>query len=111
MFVTKKIGYKFAISIIYSSSCVGVIVDKFIGELQERLNSKKVKLTLTKRAKNALAKKGYSVKLGARPLARVIEENIVEPLSDEILFGELKNGGEVKVDFVKNKFNLKVLNK
>ena len=88
-----------------------MVVDKFIGELQDRLNSKKVKLTLTKRAKNALAKKGYSVKLGARPLARVIEENIVEPLSDEILFGELKNGGEVKVDFVKNKFNLKVLNK
>ena len=88
-----------------------MVVDKFIGELQDRLNSKKVKLTLTKRAKNALAKKGYSVKLGARPLARVIEENIVEPLSDEILFGELKNGGEVKVDFVKNKFNLKVLNR
>jgi ATP-dependent Clp protease ATP-binding subunit ClpA len=94
-----------------SKDSILMVVDKFIGELQDRLNSKKVKLTLTKRAKNALAKKGYSAKLGARPLARVIEENIVEPLSEEILFGELKSGGEVKVDYVKDKFNLKVLNK
>jgi len=84
-----------------------MVVDKFIDELQQRLNSKKVKITLTKRAKESLAKKGYSPKFGARPLARVIEENIVEPLSDEILFGDLKNGGEVKIDFVKNKFILK----
>ena len=85
-----------------------MVVDKFINELQNKLDSKKVKLSLTKRAKNALVKKGYSIKLGARPLARVIEENIVEPLSDEILFGNLKNGGEAKIDFVKDKFNLKI---
>ncbi len=91
-----------------SHESVLMVVDKFINELQDKLSSKKVKLTLTKRAKNALAKKGYSPKLGARPLARIIEENIVEPLSDEILFGDLKNGGEVKVDYVKDKFNLKV---
>ena len=91
-----------------SHESVLMVVDKFIDELQDKLNSKKVKLTLTKRAKNALAKKGYSPKLGARPLVRIIEENIVEPLSDEILFGDLKSGGEVKVDFVKNKFNIKV---
>ena len=93
-----------------SKDSIMMVVDKFIDELQERLNSKKVKITLTKRAKEALAKKGYSPKYGARPLARVIEENIVEPLSDEILFGELKNGGEVKVDFVKDKFRLKSKN-
>jgi len=91
-----------------SHESVLMVVDKFINELQDKLSSKKVKLTLTKRAKNALAKKGYSPKLGARPLARIIEENIVEPLSDEILFGDLKGGGEVKVDYVKDKFNLKV---
>jgi ATP-dependent Clp protease ATP-binding subunit ClpA len=91
-----------------SRESVMLVVDKFINELQDKLNSKKVKLTLTKRAKEALAKKGYSPKLGARPLARVIEENIVEPLSDEILFGDLKGGGEVRVDYVKDKFNLKV---
>ncbi|AZV46304.1 ATP-dependent Clp protease ATP-binding subunit ClpA [Nautilia sp. PV-1] len=88
-----------------------MVVDKFINELQDKLSAKKVKMTLTKRAKNALAKKGYSPKLGARPLSRIIEENIVEPLSDEILFGELKGGGEVKIDYVKDKFNLKVKNK
>ncbi len=90
-----------------SKESVMMVVDKFIDELQERLNNKKVKITLTKRAKEALAKKGYTPSLGARPLARVIEENIVEPLSDEILFGELKSGGEVKIDYIKNKFTLK----
>jgi ATP-dependent Clp protease ATP-binding subunit ClpA len=91
-----------------SKENVIMVVDKFINELQDKLNAKKVKLTLTKRAKEALAKKGYSPKMGARPLARVIEENIVEPLSDEILFGELKNGGEVRFDYTKDKFNFKV---
>ncbi len=91
-----------------SKDNVLMVVDKFIGELQDKLASKKIRLTLTKRAKEALAKKGYSPKLGARPLARVIEENIVEPLSDEILFNDLK--GDVKVDFVKDKFVLKKKN-
>jgi len=90
-----------------SKESILLIVDKFIDELQDKLSSKKVKLSLTKRAKEALAKKGYSPALGARPLARVIEENIVEPLSDYILFGDLKGGGEVKVDYVKEKFTLK----
>ncbi len=93
-----------------SKESVLMVVDKFIDELQDRLNSKKVKITLTKRAREALAKKGYSPSLGARPLARVIEENIVEPLSDEILFGELRSGGEVKIDFVKDKFTIKKKN-
>jgi len=91
-----------------SQDSILMVVDKFINELQDKLSTKKVKLTLTKRAKAALAKKGYSPKLGARPLARIIEENIVEPLSDEILFGDLKGGGEVKVDYARDKFNLKV---
>ena len=93
-----------------SKESVLMVVDKFINELQERLNNKKVKITLTKRAKESLAQKGYTPSLGARPLARVIEEKIVEPLSDEILFGELKSGGEVKIDFVKGKFVLKKKN-
>ena len=93
-----------------SKESVLMVVDKFIDELQERLNNKKVKISLTKRAKDALAKKGYSPSFGARPLARIIEENIVEPLSDEILFGELKNGGDIKIDYVKGEFNLKKKN-
>ncbi len=90
-----------------SKESIMLVVDKFLDELQDKLNTKKVRLSVTKRAKTALAKKGYSPKLGARPLSRVIEENIVEPLSEEILFGGLKSGGEVKVDYVKDKFNLK----
>ncbi|WP_024789207.1 AAA family ATPase [Lebetimonas sp. JH292] len=90
-----------------SKENVLMVVDKFINELQDKLNAKKVKLTLTKRAKAALAKKGYSPKMGARPLARVIEENIVEPLSEEILFGELKSGGVARFDYIKDKFSLK----
>ncbi len=90
-----------------SKESVLMVVDKFIDELQEKLNKKKVKISLTKRAKEALAKKGYSPSLGARPLARIIEENIVEPLSEEILFGELKGGGDVRIDYVKDKFTLK----
>ncbi|EDM23050.1 ATP-dependent Clp protease ATP-binding subunit ClpA [Caminibacter mediatlanticus] len=90
-----------------SKESILLVVDKFIDELQDKLNNKKVKITLTKRAKEALANKGYSPKLGARPLARVIEENIVEPLSEEILFGDLRSGGEVKIDYVKEKFKLK----
>ncbi len=93
-----------------SKDSVLMVVDKFIKELQEKLNNKKVKIFLTKRAKDELAKEGYTPSLGARPLARVIEEKIVEPLSNEILFGDLKNGGDVKIDFVKGKFVLKKKN-
>ncbi len=80
---------------------VVLIVNKFIDELQEKLNKRKIKLTLTKKAKEALAKKGYSLKFGARPLSRVIEEVIVEPLSEKIVFEDLKNS-EVVVDYDKD---------
>ena len=82
-----------------------LVVDKFIDELQNKLNEKNIKLNITKRAKKALAKKGYSPKLGARPIARTIEEEIVEPLTDKILFENLT--GEVKIDFLKNEFIFK----
>jgi ATP-dependent Clp protease ATP-binding subunit ClpA len=91
-----------------SRESIMLVVDKFLDELQDKLSTKKVRLSVTKRAKTALAKKGYSPKLGARPLSRVIEENIVEPLSEEILFGELKSGGEIKVDYIRDNFNFKV---
>jgi len=73
------------------------IVDKFIDELQEQLRSKKVVLELTKSAKEWLAKKGHSPEYGARPLARIIQEEIKNRLSDEILFGQLSKGGKVKL--------------
>ena len=73
------------------------IVDKFIKELNEQLDNKGILLSLTKEAKRYLAQKGYSPELGARPLARVISEEIKTPLTNEILFGRLKDGGKVKV--------------
>ncbi|BCD67534.1 ATP-dependent Clp protease ATP-binding subunit ClpA [Nitratiruptor sp. YY09-18] len=79
------------------------IVDKFIEELNMQLDNKGITLVLTKRAKEYLAKKGYSEELGARPLARVIAEEIKTPLTDHILFGKLRNGGKVEVDY-KNEY-------
>jgi len=74
------------------------VVDKFIDELQDQLRAKKVVLELTKKARKWLAKKGYSAEYGARPLARVIQKEIKDQLSDEILFGGLARGGKVIID-------------
>ncbi len=78
------------------------IVDKFIRELEEQLKSKKVTFKLTEGARTWLAKKGYSEEYGARPLARVIQKEIKDRLSDEILFGKLMKGGAVRIS-TKNK--------
>jgi ATP-dependent Clp protease ATP-binding subunit ClpA len=74
------------------------IVDKFVTELEEQLLRKKVKLTMTKAARKYLAEKGYDPAFGARPLQRVIKNEIKQLLGDEVLFGRLEKGGEVTVD-------------
>jgi ATP-dependent Clp protease ATP-binding subunit ClpA len=63
------------------------------------LKSKKVKVKLSKKAKEYLANEGYDERYGARHIARVIDEKVKEALTDEILFGKLKKGGSVKVGF------------
>jgi len=83
------------------------VVDKFLEEIVQKLTKRNIKLTLTKKAKEELIKRGYNPKMGARPMARIIETEIIEPLSDEILFGKLNKGGEVKVDFNK-RFTFKI---
>ncbi len=70
------------------------IVDKMIGELQQRLVPKKVTISLTPEARLFLARKGYDPQLGARPVQRVINSEVAERLSKEILFGELSGGGK-----------------
>jgi len=75
------------------------IVDKFIGELNSQLKAKKVSVLLTEKAKGYLARMGYDKAMGARPLGRVIQEKIKDPLVDEVLFGKLVNGGKVSVDY------------
>ncbi len=79
------------------------IVDKILGELNEQLKEKSIKIIMSKHAKQYLAKQGYSDTLGARVVARLISEKINIPLSDEILFGQLKNGGIVKIGFRKDR--------
>jgi len=73
------------------------IVDKFMAELNHQLDAKKVSLTLDPDARSWLARKGYDLLYGARPLLRLIQEEIKDVLSDEILFGHLEKGGCVRV--------------
>ncbi|MDP6573782.1 MAG: ATP-dependent Clp protease ATP-binding subunit ClpA [Rhodospirillales bacterium] len=73
------------------------VVDKFIMELETQLGDRNVTIELTDDARAWLAKKGYSKRFGARPLARVIQENIKKQLAEELLFGKLAKGGVVLV--------------
>ena len=75
-----------------------LIVDKFIAELNQQLSIKKVALTISPAVRTWLAKKGHDPTYGARPLARVMQTEIKDKLSDAILFGELQNGGLVSLD-------------
>ena len=75
------------------------IVDKFLTELQAQLEDKRVMLEVSDAARNWLAESGYDVQMGARPMARLIQDKIKRPLAEEILFGELaEHGGVVHVD-------------
>lgn len=73
------------------------IVGKFMLELKNMLKEKSVKLELTNEAIDYLVENGYDSKMGARPMQRLIDDKIKQPLSKELLFGKLKQGGEVKV--------------
>ena len=85
------------------------IVEKFIGELNQQLKDKNIEIKLTSTAVNWLAEHGYDAKMGARPLARIIDNEIKSPLSRRVLFGDLKDGGIVTVDITEDKltFNVK----
>ena len=74
------------------------VVDKFIMELDHQLNERKVFLQLTAGARRWFAERGYDPAFGARPMARLIQNEIKRVLADEILFGRLQNGGKVEVD-------------
>ena len=74
------------------------VVDKFLMQLEEQLQEKKVEPTFTSALKEHLAKKGFDPQMGARPMARLIQDTIRKALADELLFGRLANGGKVTVD-------------
>ena len=82
------------------------IVSKFISQLQLTLDTKNVVLKLTDAASTKLAVDGFDEKMGARPMARLIDRVIKRPLAPELLFGKLKNGGQVTVDVVDGEFSI-----
>jgi len=84
------------------------VVDKFLIELESQLQEKHVALSATSEARQWLADNGFDQQMGARPMARVIQDKIKRPLADELLFGELVNGGRVSVEVVDGELHVDV---
>ncbi|MEJ0059685.1 MAG: ATP-dependent Clp protease ATP-binding subunit ClpA [Terricaulis sp.] len=79
-------------------SVVRNVVQKFIIQLEAQLSERNVQIEITDKAADWIATRGYDESFGARPLARLIQEQVKKPMADELLFGKLKNGGIVKID-------------
>ena len=76
---------------------IGFVVDKFLFELEGQLAEKNVTITISPEARRWLAERGYDPKMGARPMARLIQEQIKKSLAEALLFGELADGGDVRI--------------
>lgn len=85
------------------------IVSKFIKELESQLATREVTFDVTRSAQEWLAKKGFDAVFGARPMARLIQRELKDPLADEILFGKLKGGGKVKVELDRDRLAFDVV--
>jgi ATP-dependent Clp protease ATP-binding subunit ClpA len=85
------------------------IVGKFLLELKNMIKDKDIAMTVTDEALDYLVDKGFDPKNGARPLQRVIDKEIKRPLSRQILFGDLKNGGSIIIDFREEEIKLDVI--
>lgn len=83
------------------------VVDKFLIQLENQLHDKKVEVTFSDNLKNYLAKNGFDIKMGARPMSRLIQDTIRKALADELLFGKLVSGGDVHIDIDENE-NIKL---
>ncbi len=90
---------------------IGNVVDKFIFELEAQLADKNVTLNLELEARQWLAEHGCDPKMGARPMSRVIQENIKKPLAEELLFGKLAGGGSVRIYVEEDKLAFSVESK
>jgi ATP-dependent Clp protease ATP-binding subunit ClpA len=77
---------------------IGRVVDKFVIQLETQLADRGVEIEMTDAARRWLGEQGYDVKMGARPLARTIQEYVKKPLAEELLFGKLSKGGIVRID-------------
>lgn len=84
------------------------IVKKFVGDLNTQLKDKGIEIVLTAKAVHWLAERGYDKKMGARPLARIVDNEIKSPLSRRVLFGDLVDGGRVTVDIIDDKLDFTV---
>ncbi|UCB53804.1 MAG: ATP-dependent Clp protease ATP-binding subunit ClpA [Thiotrichales bacterium] len=87
---------------------IASVVDKFLVELETQLDEKKVSLQVDDDARTWIAEKGYDVKMGARPMARVIQEHLKKPLANELLFGNLARGGKVTVTVVDGELSIEI---
>jgi len=91
-----------------SEEVVVYVVNKFLFELEDVLEQKNVSLIISDAARKWFAINGYDSKMGARPMARLIEKKVRKPLADELLFGQLSEGGTVKVGVNKDKISLEI---
>jgi ATP-dependent Clp protease ATP-binding subunit ClpA len=91
-----------------SAQTIRTVVDKFLVELQVQLDNKKVTLLVDESARDWFAEHGYSPLMGARPMARLIQEKLKKSLAEEILFGSLADGGDVKVSIVNDEVKLSI---
>jgi len=91
-----------------SEEVVVYVVNKFLFELEDVLEQKNVSLIISDAARKWFAKHGYDSKMGARPMARLIEKKVRKPLADELLFGKLSEGGTVRVGVNKDKIALTI---
>ena len=80
-------------------AAIGRVVDKFLLQLEQLLLEKQVEATFTDELRHHLADKGFDPQMGARPMRRLIEEEIRQALADELLFGRLAQGGRVLIDY------------
>ena len=87
------------------------IVGKFLLDLKNMLKEKNVETTITDEAIDLLVDKGFDAKMGARPLQRVIDDQIKTPLSKKLLFGDLRNGGDLNIDIKDGEFVLNIKSK
>ena len=84
------------------------VVDKLLVEAEAQLEQKRVSISVNEPARRWIAKRGYDPKMGARPMARIIQEYIKRPLAEELLFGKLVNGGHVEVTLSEDGEKLKL---
>ena len=91
-----------------STEIISQVVDKFIFELEGQLEEKGVTLSVDDEARTWLAMHGYDPKMGARPMARVIQEHIKKPMAEELLFGRLVGGGHITISMENESLHFEV---